>query len=236
MTPPPLSADGAGRVHGVNVTWNSPWPCANGNGGGMTVPSGVMGVIMHTMVGNLPGTISWFNDSAAQASAHFGVDQTGSIHQFGPVNGWEAWAEAGGNPDWYSIEFADNGNPAEPLTAAQVNAAAQLLELLSRPAVGRFTLQVSDSPGTEGFGWHGMGGAAWGGHYDCPGDVRKAQRAQIVQIAQAIRTPKGTSMVITTPPPGDWKPPVVLVSIGVDGNLYETKTSDGKTWTAPVRQ
>jgi hypothetical protein len=46
---------------------------------------------------------------------------------------------------------------------------------------------------------------------------------------------KGTGMVITTAPPGDWKLPVVLVSIGIDGNLWETKW-DGAKWSTPVKQ
>ena len=43
-------------------------------------------------------------------------------------------------------------------------------------------------------------------------------------------------MIITTAPPGDWEPPVLVVGKGIDGNLYETKTADGKTWTVPVKQ
>lgn len=188
MTAPKLTLDSAGRVHGANITWNSPWPCANGNDGGMSVPHGVMGLLEHTMVGNLlPGTVSWFNNPAAQASAHFGVDQLGNIHQFGPVNGWMAWHCAAGNPNWYGCEMADDGVPANPLTPAQVTAAAQLLELLSRPDVGNFPLQISDSTSTEGYGWHGMGGVAFGDHPDCPGDVRKAQRPQIIALAMSIR-------------------------------------------------
>lgn len=201
-TPGKLTVDAEGRVHGANVTWNSPWPCQNGDGGGMSVPHGVMGLLEHTMVGDLPGTVSWFNDSAAQASAHFGVDQSGSIHQFGPVNGWMAWHCADGNPNWFGCEFADNGQPANPLTPAQVTSAAQLLELLSR--AGNFPLQVTNSTGTEGYGWHGMGGAAFGGHYDCPGDVRKAQRPQIVALAIAIR--QGTA----SPSAGDWTQEMIM--------------------------
>lgn len=45
-------------------------------------------------------------------------------------------------------------------------------------------LQIANSPSDRGFGWHGMGGAAWGGHTDCPGDKRKAQRQEILSIAQ----------------------------------------------------
>jgi len=189
-----LSVDAGGRVTGTSpsgqpVQHNSPsWPCRNGDSGGMSVPSGVTGMLVHTMVGDLqPGTVAWFNNSASQASAHFGVSQAGEIWQFGPVNGWKAWHAADGNPHWFGCEFADAGNPSNPLTPAQIAAGAQLLELLSRDDVGRFPIQISDSPTTEGLGWHGMGGGAFGGHPDCPGDVRKVQRPQIVALAIAIR-------------------------------------------------
>jgi len=187
MTPLKLSVDSEGRVHGPRITWNDPWPCRNGDAGGMKVPSGVLGMLVHTQVGNNPGSVSWFNNSASQASAHFCVAQDGSIVQMGPVNGWKAWHAAEGNPHWFGCEFADDGNPANPLTASQVIAGAQLLELLSRPDVGRFPLQMSNSPSTEGLGWHGMGGVAFGGHFDCPGDTRKAQRPRIIALAAAIR-------------------------------------------------
>lgn len=190
MTPPKYSVDSDGRLHGANVTWNDPWPTPNGNPGGMAVPSGVQGVIMHTMVGNSPGTISEFNNPSAEASAHFAIDQDGNVHQFGPVNGWMSWAQENGNPTWYSIEHADNGDPGNPLTQAQMNASAQVVEALSR--VGNFPLQITNSTGGQGYGVHNMGGAAWGGH-SCPQNPngsgpRAGQRTQIIQIAKAIRT------------------------------------------------
>jgi len=194
MTVSKLTVDTEGRVHGTcpngqPVQYNSPsWPCQNGTDGGMAVPAGVQGLLVHTMVGDLlPGTVSWFNNSAAQASAHFGVSQAGEIWQFGPVNGWKAWHCAEGNPHWFGCEFADDGQPSNPLTAEQIAAGAQLLELLSRDDVGRFPVQITDSISTEGLGWHGMGGEAFGGHFDCPGDTRKAQRPQIIALAMAIR-------------------------------------------------
>ena len=180
-----LTVDAAtGHVTGpASIQYNDPWPCPNGAQGS----GAMMGCVMHTMVGNLPGTVSWFNDPQAQASAHFGIDQSGLIHQFGPIGkGWMAWAQAAGNVAWYSIEHADNGNPANPLTAAQVTASAQILECLS--AFAGFPLQVSDSPSVKGYGWHGMGGEAWGGHFDCPGDVRRSQRAAVVSLASSIRS------------------------------------------------
>lgn len=184
-----LHIDSGGRLRGpASISYNSPFPCPNGKEGGMSVPKGIMGVVMHTMEGNLPGTITVFNDPGFQASAHFGIDQNGHIHQFGPVDGWMAWAEAGGNPNWYSIEHADGGDPDNPLTDAQLTASAQVVEALA--AFGVFPLQVSDSPAREGYGVHFMGGAAWGGH-SCPDapprHVRSAQRAEILRRAAAIR-------------------------------------------------
>lgn len=196
-----LSVDSSGRVTGpASITYNSPFPCVNGDPGGMSVPHGIQGLVVHTMVGNLPGTIEVFNRPSFQASAHFGVDQSGAIHQFGSVRGWKAWAQAAGNPNWYSCEFADDGNPDNPLTQPQITAAAQLLECLSAPGVGNFPLQVTNSVSGEGLGVHFMGGQAWGGH-TCPdappAHVRSAQRPQIVALAMAIRSGAG--------PASDWQ-------------------------------
>ena len=181
-----LTVGSDGRLRGpASIQYNSPFPTHNGRYGS----GAMMGVVEHTMVGNLPGTVEWFNNPASQASAHFGVSQSGEIWQFGPIGkGWIAWHCAAGNAEWYGIEFADDGNPANPLTQAQVTAAAQLVECLS--AFAGFPLQVSNSTSVKGYGWHGMGGEAWGGHLQCPGDVRKAQRGQIVALAMAIRSGK----------------------------------------------
>ena len=76
-----------------------------------------------------------------------------------------AWAQVAGNLAWYSIEHADNRNPNNPLTDAQIAASAQLVELLSRFA--GFPLQVTNSVTGKGYGVHYMGGKAWGDH-TCP--------------------------------------------------------------------
>jgi hypothetical protein len=208
-----LHIDSGGRLQGTaSITHNSPFPCPNGESG-MSVPKGVMGVIMHTMVGNLPGTISTFNNPSNQVSAHFGIDQNGHIHQFGPLNGWVAWAEMAGNQNWYSIEHADNGDPNNPLTDAQLTASAQVVEALS--AYGVFPLQETDSPGQEGYGTHSMGGADWGGH-TCPdlppNHVRSTQRAEVLRRAQAIR--QGGQPPSPTPGP---TPPSTAVTDGTLG-------------------
>jgi hypothetical protein len=179
-----LEIDSQGRVTGaVTIKYNDPFPTVNGSWGS----GAIMGVVMHTMVGNLPGTVSWFNDPASSVSAHFGIAQDGLVHQFGPIGkGWIAWAEVAGNPTWYSIEHADNGNTENPLTDAQLTASAQLVEVLSRFA--GFPLRVTNSVTVGGYGIHVMGGAAWGGH-TCPGPgPRAGQRPEIITRAQRIRT------------------------------------------------
>lgn len=188
-----LHVDSDGRVNGpVSISHNTPFPCVNGRFGNASAK--IRGFIMHTMVGNLPGTIAVFNQPGFDASAHFGIDQKGHVHQFGPIgHGWDAWAQGAGNDEWYSVEHADNGNPNNPLTAAQIDASAQLLEVLSRFA--GFPLQVTDSTSGTGYGTHNMGGAAWGGH-TCPDlpphHVRSRQRGAIVALAKHIRTPGHT--------------------------------------------
>jgi hypothetical protein len=183
-----LHVQNDGRVGGpASMTYNTPFPCVNGKYGS----GAMMGVVMHTMVGNLPDTICEFNNPSAQVSTHFGIDQDGHIHQFGPIGkGWIAWAQVDGNLEWYSIEHADNGNPDNPLTDAQLTASAQLVECLS--AYAGFPLQISDDVNTKGYGTHYMGGVAWGDH-TCPDQppehIRSAQRAEILRRAAAIRDP-----------------------------------------------
>lgn len=205
---------------------------------GMAVPSGVRGVIFHTMVGNLPGTDAEFMNPGFQASAHFGIAQDGSAIQWVRINGARAWAEEAGNSSWYSVEMADDGNPNIPYTEAQLQRAGQLAELLSR--VGNFPLQVTNSTSGEGLGTHNMGGAAWGGH-SCPDEppnhVRSNQRQAIINIAKQIRSgaPAKDYYNVTAHAPGIWKGKVTLTGKGTDGNTWYTSTVNGKTWTNPAK-
>lgn len=175
---------------------------------GMQVPHGVLGALYHTMVGNLPGTDAEFSNKAMQLSAHFGIGQDGTCIQWVDIRGGEAWAEAGGNPFWYSIEMADNQNPNNPYTEAQLDRAAQLAELLSRPSVGNFPLRITDSVSGEGLGTHSMGGAAWGGHAcpdSPPNHVRSNQRAEIIRRAKLLRAgPQDTRHVAEGRASLDW--------------------------------
>jgi hypothetical protein len=225
-----LAVGGDGRITGpARIEYNSPFPCVNGSWGS----GAMMGVVMHTMVGDLPGTVAWFNNPQAQASAQFGIAQDGTIHQFGPIGkGWIAWHCAAGNAEWYGIEHADNGNPDNPLTDAQLTSSAQLVECLS--AYAGFPLAISDSTSVKGYGVHYMGGSAWGGH-SCPDQppkhVRSAQRPEIIRRAQSIRdggTVTQPLKPITVLPPGNWHTAVLTGT--ADGETY-TAAWDGKKWT-----
>jgi len=185
--PGKLTVGSDGKLRGpAKIQYNNPFPTRNGRYG-----SGAMsGVLMHTMVTDLPTCIKIFNDPAKQASAHFGIAQDGTIYQFGPIGkGWIAWHAGAANNAWYGIEHADHGDPNNPLTSQQITASAQVVECLASYA--GFPLAVTNSVSGRGYGTHSMGGAAWGGH-TCPDmpprHVRSAQRQAIIDLAKQIHT------------------------------------------------
>jgi N-acetylmuramoyl-L-alanine amidase len=145
------------------------------------------GVVIHTEAGFEAGTVATFMNPANQVSAFFSIAQDGSCHQYVPVGkGLTAWSQAGGNEAWRGIEDEDGTHPSVPLTPAQITTFAQILEACS--AFDGFPLQVTDDPvNGHGLILHSDGGQNWGGHLQCPGPVRAAQRPQIVALAMSIR-------------------------------------------------
>lgn len=145
------------------------------------------GMVQHTEDGYTAGTIATFMSEASQVSAFFGVSESGAAQQFLPLGqGYVAWAEAAGNPYWRSCECEDMTQTGQPMTYPQMVAFAQILEACS--AYDGFPLQITDDVNGTGLITHGDGGEAWGGHFQCPGDVRKAQRPQIIALAVSIRS------------------------------------------------
>ncbi len=145
------------------------------NVGGTLVRS--RGLVLHVQAGdNSP--YGWFSQETTKASAHWWVGRAGLVEQYAPADRI-AWAEAAGNAAWHSVET--EGFPGEGLTAEQIAALAALY------AWGHdrwgWTLGLAETPDGTGLGWHGMGGAAWGGHFDCPGEIRRGQRQQIINVA-----------------------------------------------------
>lgn len=172
------------------ANWKGPVP--NRSVGGMKRP--LLGLILHIEEGSEAGTDSWFHQSEAQASAHFGNPKSGKLDQWVDTDD-KAWAEVSGNPYWISVE--NEGHSGEALTASQLENVAQLLAWLH--TTEGIPLQITDAPSSAGLGWHGMGGDGWGGHLSCPGDPIKAQRPTIIARAQQILS--GTSGPAPTPQP-----------------------------------
>lgn len=150
-------------------------------------PNGVRerrGLVLHVQDGN-NSPFGWFNNPRSEASSDFWVGKNGSIEQYVDTGTDYAWAQAAGNPYYASVET--EGHPDEPLTDAQVEGVALIY------AWGHSTfawpLVVVDSTTQHGLTWHGAGGAAWGGHTGCPGDLRKAQRAKIIARAASLVAP-----------------------------------------------
>jgi LysM repeat protein len=138
----------------------------------------VHGVVIHIMDGTLAGTDSWFRNKSAQASSHFGTGRDGTLYQWVDTAN-RAWAQAGGNRTWLSIE--NEGRGGDALTDAQINRCADVLRWAHE--VYGVPLQLTSDPNGRGLGYHAMGGSAWGGHTSCPGSKIVAQLAEIVKRA-----------------------------------------------------
>ncbi|MEV6399629.1 peptidoglycan-binding protein [Streptomyces sp. NPDC051907] len=141
----------------------------------------VRGVVVHIMAGTLSGTDSWFRNPKAQASSHFGTGRTGALWQWVDTTD-RAWAQAGGNRTWLSIE--NEGHGGDALTDAQLRRNAEVLAWAHKTY--DVPLQVASGVSGRGLGWHGMGGSAWGGHTQCPGSKIVAQLPEIVKRAKAL--------------------------------------------------
>ncbi|MEU5974287.1 peptidoglycan-binding protein [Streptomyces sp. NPDC047315] len=141
----------------------------------------VRGVVIHIMAGTLAGTDSWFRNPRAKASSHFGTGKNGAVYQWVDTAD-RAWAQAGGNSSWLSIE--NEGKGGDKLSENQLTRCAEILAWAHRKY--GVPLTVATSPTGRGLGWHGMGGKAWGSHPDCPGPRIVAQLPTIVQRARAL--------------------------------------------------
>ncbi|MFZ3556481.1 MULTISPECIES: N-acetylmuramoyl-L-alanine amidase [unclassified Streptomyces] len=159
-----------------SATWR-PIPVNYTKGGQARVD----GVVVHIMAGTLAGTDSWFRNSRAQASSHFGTGKTGALYQWVDTAD-RAWAQAGGNSSWLSVE--NEGQGGDKLTDAQMNCVAEVLAWAHK--VYDVPLQVANSPSGKGLGYHAMGGSAWGGHTSCPGPKIVAQLPEIVARARRL--------------------------------------------------
>lgn len=147
------------------------------------------GVVLHIAEGTFEGTVAWCQNTSARVSAHFVVATSGAVAQLVDTD-TQSWCQSLGNADWLSIEHEGRGGDA--LTAAQIAADARILARAH--AEYGIPLVPTDSTQGRGLGYHAMGGAAWGGHYSCPGDRIIAQRMEIIRAAEQLITTGATDM------------------------------------------
>jgi hypothetical protein len=212
-----------------------------------------LGLVLHVQVGN-NDLGAEFNNPASQASYTWVAYKDGALDQFCDAAA-RAWAQAAGNSTYNSV--GTQGFPNEPLTELACQTIAALYRWGHDTYGWPYTL--SDAPGTPGFGWHGMGDSnghsGWGGHPNCPGDLRKAQRQHILDLAQGVtppvpptqpQPPEGadlSSLVVTTipnpTPPPEGKEGMVaaayVLTKAADGSvsLWTTwQPQPGAAWTA----
>lgn len=162
------------------------------NGGGQMRSH--LGLIEHVQQG-MGSLFGWFNNPETQVSSTFWVSKVGLLEQYRDAE-LVAWAQAAGNLDYNSIET--EGFDYEPLTEAQIDVMAAVM----REGNERYGWPYSpaDTSGERGLGWHGMGGAAWGGHTGCPGQLRLAARPTILQKAAGLVIPGGDHQPPLQPP------------------------------------
>ncbi|MEU9388679.1 peptidoglycan-binding protein [Streptomyces sp. NPDC048324] len=198
----------------------------------------VYGVVIHIMDGTLAGTDSWFRNSGAQASSHFGTGRSGQLYQWVDTSD-RAWAQAGGNRTWLSIE--NEGRGGDALTDAQLNRCAEVLAWAHKTY--GVPLQLTTSTTGRGLGYHGMGGSAWGGHTSCPGSKVIAQLGEIVKRAKALAGEKPAPTGYQPFPGADWfkKNPksAVVTAMGkrlVAEGCSAYKSGPGPQWTDADRE
>jgi hypothetical protein len=159
-------------------------PDGNWSGGGIVRPPN--GVVVHIAEGSYQGTIGWQRNPAARVSSYFVVSRAGDIAQMLDLDVM-AWTQGAGNPTWIGVE--NEGFHTQAFTDAQAQANARIFAWVVSLWPGRVPYTVANSPGQHGLGWHGMGGAAWGNHPDCPGPPNVALLPDIV--ARAVRINNG---------------------------------------------
>lgn len=152
----------------------------------------ILGIVLHVNDGSPSPDDSntdlapYIERTPTAACPHFQVGKAGHVWQYLDTH-QTSWCQSDGNAQYLSIET--QGLPMEAATDAQVIAVAGILAWVH--TTHGVTLALSNAPGQPGFGWHGMGGAAWGGHPDCPG-VRRDQRSAMLDLASATFSGGGT--------------------------------------------
>ncbi len=159
--------------------WRGPVPGRTPGGMGS-----VQGVVFHIMGASYAAADGWFHNPASKVSAHFGIKQTGSLVQWVDTAD-RAWHAGAANAHWIGVETEGSSGPLSEAGCATFGRLYRWIHDTYGVAYS-----ITDTPAGSGFGWHGMGGAAWGGHPYCPGPARIAQRQHVIDLASGGAPPQ----------------------------------------------
>lgn len=135
-----------------------------------------LGDVLHVNQSN--GRLENFFAASKDVTPNFQVYKVGPPTQYLPLD-WQPWCQSAGNQQYTATET--EGYNYEPLNDNQLHWCAVILA--ARRDNMDMEQVLANSPGQRGFGWHGMGGVPWGNHPNCPGDIRKLQRTDILKLA-----------------------------------------------------
>jgi len=197
------------------------WKPVTNHGGPM---SQHLGLVLHVQQGNnsLQG---WFNNPSSGVSSTWWVSKGGIVEQYVDANA-QAWAQANGNSTFNSVE--SEGYDTEYLTDPQVDALALLFAWGNQTY--NWPFHLSQTVTDKGLAWHGLGGSSWGNHPNCPGDKRKSQMSQILQLAQ------GGKPIPPTPTPSPTPVPTLHVDYFGPAYGHNYNCPDVKTWQTQMKQ
>lgn len=181
------------------------WKPVPNHGGPMTQH---LGLVLHVQEGN-GGLQNWFSQPNGEASSTWWVSKSGLIEQYVDAD-LQAWAQSQGNATYNSVET--EGYTTEALTDSQIEGLASIYQWGNQEY--GWPYQLSKSTTDRGFAWHGLGGTAWGNHPGCPGDLRKGQMNQVIQLA-------GGGVPTPVPP----KPPITVPAFPYPNDHYLGKPS-----------
>jgi N-acetylmuramoyl-L-alanine amidase len=161
---------------------------------------------IHTMVGSLAGTDSYFRNPATGVNSHFGTGGDGTIYQWVDT-AYRSAANLNGNDHIVSIENADmgpqfaawntnDGNAVPAFPPAQMEAIAKILAWVNKTHGIPLGLIPNSVRGNRGTGYHrqgiagymAAGGEKWSNAAGkvCPGNRRVAQIQPIIDRARQI--------------------------------------------------
>lgn len=132
----------------MNITWTGSPNYTSGRQG-----ASVDKIVCHWMAGTLAATDSVFQNTTRQTSAHYGVGQSGNVHQYVKESD-TAWHAGSWDANITSIGIEHEGGPTIPITDSVYDTSAELIASIWKrlgktvPLVKHNSIVATQCPGT----------------------------------------------------------------------------------------